>query len=103
MYTTIIIGYPIFTAGALIFGAIWAEAAWGSYWSWDPKETWALVTWLVYTGFLHTRLVMKLKGRISAIFSIVGFVFTIFTFAGVNYLLVGLHSYGSNPPRAGAA
>ena len=95
MYTTIIIGYPIFTAGALIFGAIWAEAAWGSYWSWDPKETWALVTWLVYTGFLHTRLVMKLKGRISAIFSIVGFVFTIFTFAGVNYLLVGLHSYGS--------
>jgi ABC-type transport system involved in cytochrome c biogenesis permease subunit len=94
MYTTIIIGYPIFTLGALIFGAIWAEAAWGSYWSWDPKETWALITWLVYTAFLHSRLVMKLKGRISAIFSIAGFLFTIFTFAGVNYLLSGLHSYG---------
>ena len=93
MYTTIIIGYPIFTAGALIFGAIWAEAAWGSYWSWDPKETWALVTWLVYTAFLHSRLVMKLKGRVSAIFSLVGFIFTIFTFWGVNYLLAGLHSY----------
>jgi len=93
IYTTIIIGYPIFTAGALIFGAIWAENAWGSYWSWDPKETWALVTWLVYTAFLHSRLVMKLKGRVSAIFSLVGFIFTIFTFWGVNYLLAGLHSY----------
>jgi len=94
MYTSIIIGYPIFTVGALIFGAIWAEAAWGSYWSWDPKETWALITWLVYTAFLHSRLVMKLKGRVSSILSIVGFLFTIFTFAGVNYLLTGLHSYG---------
>jgi ABC-type transport system involved in cytochrome c biogenesis permease subunit len=56
-YTTIAIGYPIFTAGALIFRAVWAQAAWGSYWSWDPKETWALITWLVYTAYLHTRLV----------------------------------------------
>jgi len=94
MYTSIGIGYPIFTAGALIFGAIWAQTAWGNYWSWDPKETWALITWLVYTAFLHTRLVKKLRGRWSAILSIVGFVFTIFTFFGVNYLLSGLHSYG---------
>jgi ABC-type transport system involved in cytochrome c biogenesis permease subunit len=93
-YTAIGIGYPIFSAGALIFGAVWAQTAWGSYWSWDPKETWALITWLVYTAFLHTRLVKKLRGRLSAILSIVGFVFTVFTFFGVNYLLSGLHSYG---------
>ena len=92
--TSVGIGYPIFTAGALIFGAIWAEVAWGSYWSWDPKETWALVTWLIYTAYLHTRLVPRLRGRISAILAIVGFVFTIFTYFGVNYLLAGLHSYG---------
>ena len=53
--TAIGIGYPVFTAGALIFGAIWAETAWGSWWSWDPKETWALITWLIYTAYLHTR------------------------------------------------
>lgn len=93
-YTAIAIGYPIYTAGALIFGAIWAEAAWGSYWSWDPKETWALVTWLVYTAFLHSRLVKSLRGKISAILAVVGFLFTIFTFFGVNYVLSGLHSYG---------
>ena len=93
IYTAIGIGYPIFTAGALIFGAIWAQAAWGTYWSWDPKETWALITWLVYTAYLHTRLVAKLRGKTSAILAIVGFLFTIFTFFGVNYLLPGLHSY----------
>ncbi len=93
-YTAVGIGYPIFTAGALIFGAVWAQTAWGAWWSWDPKETWALITWLVYTAFLHTRLVKKLRGRLSAILSIVGFVFTVFTFFGVNYLLSGLHSYG---------
>ncbi len=93
-YTTVGIGYPIFTAGALIFGAIWAENAWGSYWSWDPKETWALITWLVYTAYLHTRLVRRLRGKVSAVAAIVGFVFTLFTFFGVNYLLSGLHSYG---------
>lgn len=79
--------------GALIFGAIWAESAWGSYWSWDPKETWALVTWIVYTLYLHVRLIMKRSDRIVALISVVGFVFTIFTFLGVNYLLSGLHSY----------
>jgi ABC-type transport system involved in cytochrome c biogenesis permease subunit len=94
MYTTVGIGYPIFTAGALIFGAIWAQNAWGRFWGWDPKETWALVTWLLYTAYLHTRLVRKLRGRISAILAIAGFVCTVFTFFGVNYLLSGLHSYG---------
>jgi ABC-type transport system involved in cytochrome c biogenesis permease subunit len=92
--TSIGIGYPVFTAGALIFGAIWAQYAWGSYWSWDPKETWALVTWIVYTGYIHTRFVRKLKGRMSALLSIVGFAFTMFTFFGVNFLMSGLHSYG---------
>jgi ABC-type transport system involved in cytochrome c biogenesis permease subunit len=92
-YTTIGIGYPIFTAGALIFGAVWAEAAWGRYWSWDPKETWALITWLVYTAYLHARFVKRMRGRWSAILSIIGFSFTMFTFFGVNYLLAGLHSY----------
>ena len=93
IYTTIGIGYPIFTVGALIFGAIWAKNAWGSYWSWDPKETWAFITWLTYTAYLHTRLVRKLRGKLSAIISIVGYLFTMFTFFGVNYLLSGLHSY----------
>jgi ABC-type transport system involved in cytochrome c biogenesis permease subunit len=94
MYTSIGIGYPIFTIGALIFGAIWAQNAWGRYWGWDPKETWALVTWLIYTAYLHTRMVRRLRGRLSAILAIVGFVCTVFTFFGVNYLLSGLHSYG---------
>ena len=94
MYTSIGIGYPIFTAGALIFGAIWAETAWGQWWSWDPKETWALITWLVYTAYLHTRLVRRLRGKTSAVLAIIGFVFTIFTYFGVNFLLSGLHSYG---------
>ena len=94
IYTTIGIGYPIFTAGALIFGAIWAKYAWGTYWSWDPKETWALITWLTYTVYLHMRLIKKLRGKISAVLSIVGYLFTLFTFFGVNFLLSGLHSYG---------
>ncbi len=92
-YQAIGIGYPIFTAGALIFGAIWAKFAWGRFWSWDPKETWALITWLVYTAYLHSRLIKRLRGNVSAILAIVGFAFTVFTFFGVNYLLSGLHSY----------
>lgn len=94
IYTATAIGYPIYTAGALIFGAIWAEAAWGAFWSWDPKETWALITWLTYTVYLHMRFVQKYRGKISAIIQIIAFIFTIFTFFGVNFLLSGLHSYG---------
>lgn len=93
-YTAVAIGYPLFTTGALIFGAIWAEQAWGRWWSWDPKETWALVTWLVYTGYLHLRLVQKRRDAIASWVSVAGFMCTVFTFFGVNYLLPGLHSYG---------
>ncbi len=92
-YTGIVLGYPVFTLGALVFGAIWAENAWGKWWSWDPKETWALITWFVYTLFLHLRFVKKTTGRVLAIVSVVGFLTTLFTFFGVNYLLSGLHSY----------
>ncbi|OHD67556.1 MAG: hypothetical protein A2177_12310 [Spirochaetes bacterium RBG_13_68_11] len=93
-YTAVAIGYPIFVAGAMVFGAIWAEQAWGSWWSWDPKETWALVTVLVYTVYLHLRLIVKRRDAWTAIVSVVGFLCTVFTFFSVNYLLAGLHNYG---------
>lgn len=93
-YTAVAVGYPFFTAGALVFGAIWAEQAWGRWWSWDPKETWGLVTWLVYTLYLHVRIVMKRKDSLPAVLAVLGFLCTVFTFFGVNYLLPGLHSYG---------
>ncbi|MFP4618699.1 MAG: cytochrome c biogenesis protein CcsA [Spirochaetaceae bacterium] len=93
-YKAIAIGYPIFTAGALVFGAVWASYAWGRFWGWDPKETWALITWLTYTVFLHSRFLGKLRGPFVAWMSIIGFAFTLFTFFGVNYLLSSLHSYG---------
>ncbi len=93
VYTTIGIGYPIFTVGALVFGAIWAEVAWGSYWSWDPKETWALITWFLYAALLHGRLTIGWRGRRAAIFAIIGFAFLLFTFFGVNLFLSGEHSF----------
>ncbi len=77
---------------AIVTGAVWAESAWGSYWSWDPKETWSLITWFVYAIFLHTRLVKGWRGRKAAIVAIIGFVAVIFTYFGVN-LIGGLHSY----------
>lgn len=92
-YTSVAIGYPIFTAGALVFGAIWAENAWGQWWSWDPKETWALVTWLTYTAYLHFRLVRKNTSKLMPALVILGFLIAMFTFFGVNFLLSGLHSY----------
>ena len=92
-YTSIAVGYPIFTAGAIIFGAIWAQQAWGRWWGWDPKETWALITWLVYAFYLHVRLIAKKSGPLASWISVVGFLCTIFTFFGVNYILPGLHSY----------
>jgi ABC-type transport system involved in cytochrome c biogenesis permease subunit len=93
-YVSIAAGYPIFTAGALVFGAIWAEQAWGVWWSWDPKEIWALVTWLVYTLYLHLRLTRKRKDFLPAIVAAAGFLCALFTFFGVNFLLPSLHSYG---------
>ncbi|MCE1206468.1 MAG: cytochrome c biogenesis protein CcsA [Spirochaetia bacterium] len=92
-YTSVAVGYPIFTAGALVFGAIWAENAWGQWWSWDPKETWALVTWLTYTAYLHFRLVRKNTSKLMPVLVILGFAIAMFTFFGVNFLLSGLHSY----------
>lgn len=91
IYRAILVGYPLLTVG-IITGAAWADYAWGSYWSWDPKETWSLITWLVYSAFLHARLARNWTGRRTAILSLVGFAAVLFTFLGVNYL-PGLHSY----------
>lgn len=93
-YKSIAIGFPIFTLGGLIFGAIWADQAWGKYWTWDPKETWSLITWFTYAFFLHCRFIKGWRGHKTAIMAIVGFISTIFTYLGVNLLLSGLHSYG---------
>ncbi len=92
-YRAIAVGFPLFTLGGLVFGMVWAYKAWGSYWSWDPKEVWSLITWLVFALYLHTRIVMGWKGRRSATIAIIGFLAALFTYFGVNYLLAGLHSY----------
>lgn len=94
-YQMVIIGFIMLTLG-IITGAVWANSAWGTYWSWDPKETWSLITWFVYAAMLHSRLVSGWRGKKLAIFSIVGFCCVIFTYLGVNLLLSGLHSYGSD-------
>jgi cytochrome c-type biogenesis protein CcsB len=91
-YRSIVIGFPMLTLG-IVTGAAWANYAWGSYWSWDPKETWSLITWFVYAAFLHARLTRDWRGRKAAILSIVGFSAVVFTYFGVNYLISGLHSY----------
>ncbi len=91
-YKTIAVAFPLLTI-MIATGAYWANRTWGSYWSWDPKETWALVSWLVYAGYLHSRLVHGWRGRRSAYFAIIGFAVVIFTFFGVSYLLPGLHAY----------
>jgi len=92
IYKTIAIGFLLLGIG-IITGAVWANYAWGSYWSWDPKETWSLITWFIYAAFIHARLTRGWRGRKAAIISIVGFGCVLFTFLGVNYLLAGLHSY----------
>ncbi len=94
-YKAITIGFPIFTLGGLIFGAIWADQAWGRYWSWDPKETWSLILWFVYAFYLHARFLRGWRGNKIAIVAVIGFICTIFTYLGVNLLLSGLHAYGS--------
>ncbi|MBT9139194.1 MAG: Cytochrome c biogenesis protein CcsA [Syntrophomonadaceae bacterium] len=93
-YKMIIIGFPLFTIGALLMGAIWADQAWGTYWSWDPKETWSLIVFFVYAFYLHARLMRGWKGIKIAIVSIIGFISTLFLYLGVNLLLSGLHAYG---------
>jgi cytochrome c-type biogenesis protein CcsB len=91
-YRCLTFGFPLLTF-AIIAGAIWAETAWGTYWSWDPKETWSLITWFVYAALLHGRLTTGWRGRKAAVLSIIGFFILLFTFVGVNLLLPGLHSY----------
>ncbi|MFZ6649311.1 c-type cytochrome biogenesis protein CcsB [Undibacterium sp. TJN25] len=93
-YRAIALGFVFFTI-ATILGALWAAEAWGGYWSWDPKETWALIVWLNYAAWLHVRLVKNLRGGVLAWWSLAGFVVTLFAFLGVNMFLSGLHSYGS--------
>jgi cytochrome c-type biogenesis protein CcsB len=91
-YRSLTFGFPLLTF-AIITGAIWAETAWGTYWSWDPKETWSLITWFVYAALIHGRLTTGWRGRKAAILAIIGFFILLFTFLGVNLLLKGLHSY----------
>jgi cytochrome c-type biogenesis protein CcsB len=93
-YTCLCIGFPLMTLG-IISGAVWGYLSWGSYWRWDPKEIWALITWLMYAGLLHGRLTVGWRGRNAAIFSIVAFIFLLFTFLGVNLLLGGYHTFES--------
>jgi cytochrome c-type biogenesis protein CcsB len=93
MYKSISVGFAFFTV-ATILGALWAAEAWGGYWSWDPKETWALIVWLNYAAWLHMRLMSGLRGRAAAWWALIGLVVTTFAFLGVNMFLSGLHSYG---------
>ena len=90
-YQSVVIGFIFLTLG-IITGSVWAYSAWGSYWSWDPKETWSLITWFIYAAMLHSRFVRGWRGKRMAIMSIIGFASVLFTYFGVNYL-PGLHSY----------
>ncbi len=90
-YLSVKIGFPFMTL-VIVLGALWADVAWGRYWGWDPKETWSLVTWLLYAALLHQRLAIGWKGRKAAIMAMAGFLAVVFTFLGVNYL-PGLHAY----------
>jgi cytochrome c-type biogenesis protein CcsB len=92
-YRTITVGFLLLTVG-LISGAVWANEAWGSWWSWDPKETWALICWLVYAAYLHIRLSRGWQGRRPALVAIAGLVVIVVCYIGVNLLGIGLHSYG---------
>jgi cytochrome c-type biogenesis protein CcsB len=94
MYKSIALGFAFFTI-ATILGAFWAAEAWGGYWSWDPKETWALIVWLNYAAWLHMRLMKGLRGTVAAWWALSGLAVTSFAFLGVNMFLSGLHSYGT--------
>ncbi len=94
MYKSIAVGFAFFTI-ATILGAMWAAEAWGGYWSWDPKETWALIVWLNYAAWLHLRMVKGFRGPVLAWWALIGLIVTTFAFLGVNMFLSGLHSYGT--------
>jgi cytochrome c-type biogenesis protein CcsB len=91
-YRCLTIGFPLLTLG-IITGSVWAETAWGSYWNWDPKETWSLITWFLYAALLHGRLTVGWRGKRAALFAILGFSALVFTFLGVNLLLSGQHTF----------
>ena len=92
-YRSVLIGFPIFTLGALIFAMIWAQIAWSRFWGWDPKEVWALVTWLFFAAYLHLRLSKGWEGRKSAWLAVIGFAIIMFNLIAVNLIIAGLHSY----------
>jgi ABC-type transport system involved in cytochrome c biogenesis permease subunit len=92
IYSMVAISFALLSI-SIVLGAAWAEQAWGSYWSWDPKENWAFITWIVYALYLHLHRQRKYKGRPASIMVIAGFIIVLFTFFGVNYFMSGLHSY----------
>jgi cytochrome c-type biogenesis protein CcsB len=92
-YRAVLIGFPVFTLGALIFAMIWAQEAWSRFWGWDPKEVWALITWLFYAAFLHLRLSRGWHGEKSAWLAVIGFIIIMFNLIAVNLIIAGLHSY----------
>ncbi|QUW20935.1 c-type cytochrome biogenesis protein CcsB [Sporosarcina sp. Marseille-Q4063] len=92
-YRAVLIGFPVFTLGALVFAMIWAHEAWSRFWGWDPKEVWALITWLFYAAFLHLRLSRGWEGEKSAWLAVIGFIIIMFNLIAVNLIIAGLHSY----------
>lgn len=92
-YRAVLIGFPVFSLGGLVFAMIWAHEAWSRFWGWDPKEVWALITWLFYAAFLHLRLTRGWEGKKSAWLMVIGFILIMFNFIAVNMILAGLHSY----------
>ena len=95
-YRSVLIGFPVFTLGALIFAMIWAQIAWTRFWGWDPKEVWALITWLFYAAFLHLRLSKGWHGEKSAWLVVIGFIIMMFNLVAVNLVIAGLHSYAGS-------
>lgn len=93
-YRLIAVAFPIWTIGPLILGAVWAEVSWGRYWNWDPKETWALITWLAYAAYLHARATAGWKGTKASVVSLIGYGTVLFSYFAVNLIFNGLHSYG---------
>jgi cytochrome c-type biogenesis protein CcsB len=93
-YRLIAVAFPVWTVGPLILGAVWAEVSWGRYWGWDPKEVWALITWLVYAAYLHARATAGWKGTRASVVALVGYGTVLFSYFAVNIIFNGLHSYG---------
>jgi len=91
-YKSVMIGFPLLAFG-VILGAMWANYAWGGYWSWDPKETWSLIVWLIYGAYIHARMNRGWEGHRAALYQVFGFGMVVFCFWGVNFLLSGLHAY----------